>query len=89
LPTARSATATAVLDGRIYVAGGEVPMLFAIHEVFDAATSTWLEGPAMQVPRHGVAAVALDDRIFVAGGGTVQGLQPTAHADMFVPVGPG
>ncbi len=85
MPTARSATGTAAFAGRIYVMGGEVPQLFDVNEVYDIATDTWSTAAPMPVARHGVAAVALEERIFLPAGGTVQGLQPTTHADSFLP----
>lgn len=85
MPTARSAPAQATFDGKIYVAGGEIPQLFAVHEVYDVATDTWDGAPSMPIPRHGVAAVALDDRILLPAGGVVQGVLPTAMVDSFVP----
>jgi hypothetical protein len=89
LPTARSAMALAALDGRIHAMGGEVPRLFDLHEVYDPIMDSWSLGPPMPIPRHGVPAVALGDRILVPGGGTVQGLEPTAHVDAFVVGGAG
>ena len=77
--------AAAALDGKIYAMGGEIPRLFAVHEVYGIATDTWSTAVPMPLPRHGVAAVALDDRILVPAGGTVQGLAPTARVDAFMP----
>lgn len=85
MPTARSATGTGFFEGRIYVAGGEVPMLHPVHEAYDIAVDTWTTLDAMPLPRHGVAAVALDDRVLYPGGGTVQGIGPTSTVDSFVP----
>ncbi len=85
MPTARAAAAVAAFGNRIFAAGGETPMLFAVNEVYDIATNSWSNAAAMAIPRHGIAAVTLDDRILTPGGGTVQGLQPTAAVDSFVP----
>jgi hypothetical protein len=85
LPTARSAAAAAALGGRIWVAGGEVPRLFAVNEVYDVASDRWCGDTPMAIPRHGIAAVALGDRILAPAGGVVQGLQATAATDEFVP----
>jgi N-acetylneuraminic acid mutarotase len=85
MPTARSAMGTAAIGGRIFVAGGEVPQLFDVNEVYDVATDAWSVAAPMPVPRHGLAAVALGDRILMPGGGTIQGLRPTAHVDLFLP----
>ena len=85
MPTARAAAAVAAFGNRIFAAGGETPMLFSVNEVYDVATDAWSNAAAMAIPRHGVAAVTLDDHILTPGGGTVQGLQPTAAVDSFVP----
>jgi hypothetical protein len=87
MPTARAAAAVATFGNRIFAAGGETPMLFAVNEVYDVATDSWSNAAAMDIPRHGIAAVTLDDGILTPGGGTVQGLQPTAAVDSFVPSG--
>ena len=88
MPTARSATATAALNGKIYVAGGEVPQLFAVNEIYDVETDTWESAAPMPIPRHGLAAVTLDDRILAPAGGIVQGINPTNAVDSFVPPRP-
>jgi N-acetylneuraminic acid mutarotase len=85
MPTARAAAAVASFGNRIFAAGGETPMLFSVHEVYDVATDSWSNAATMAIPRHGIAAVTLDDRILTPGGGVVQGLQPTAAVDSFVP----
>lgn len=87
MPTARSAPAQVTFDGKIYVAGGEIPQVFAVHEVYDVATDTWDVALTMPIPLHGAAAVALDDRILIAGGGKVQGVLPTDMVYSFVPGG--
>jgi hypothetical protein len=86
MPTARSATATAAFGSRIFVAGGEVPQLFSVNEVYDIPTNTWSCQAPMPLPRHGIAAVALDDRILMPAGGVVQGLNPTNLVDAFTPL---
>ena len=85
LPTARSAMAVAAFGRRIYVMGGELPMLFDVNEVYDISTGAWSCQAPMPLPRHGIAAVTLDDRILAPAGGVVQGLQPTNAVDSFIP----
>lgn len=77
-PTARNSAAAAVVDGRIYVAGGRqvvtlpngnriqrnVPDL----EVYDPATDTWESRAPMPQAQGGLAAAALDGRLYVFGG---------------------
>jgi hypothetical protein len=75
----------AAFGRRIIVAGGEVPMLFRVNEIYDTATNTWPSATPMPVPRHGVSAVTLNDGVLMPAGGTVQGLLPTTHVDKFIP----
>jgi len=67
MPTARSGGGKAVIDGRIYVAGGRPPGGSAF-EVYDPATDTWEKLPDMPTQRNHLAMVALNGRIIVAGG---------------------
>ncbi len=66
--------AAAVLDGALYVFGGEVfgqPGI--VHpEVwrYDPKTDAWDAAAPMPTPRHGVGAVALDGSIYLVGGAT-------------------
>ena len=72
MPTARSGGGQAVLDGKIYVAGGRAPGGSAF-EVYDPATDTWEELPDLPTQRNHLAMVALNGRIIVAGGRTGPG----------------
>ncbi len=61
MPTARSGTGIAVVDGKIHVLGGEGWIedfggVFRAHEVYDPKTNTWARYPRMITPRHGFAA---------------------------------
>lgn len=85
MPTARSALFMETLGTKIYAAGGEIPQLFATHEIYDVATNTWTCAPSMAIPRHGIAAVSLDEVILAPGGGVIQGLDATNRMDSFVP----
>jgi len=85
MPTARAASATAAFGVRIFVAGGETPMLFAVNDVYNVVSNSWTCQAPMTTARHGIAAVTLDDRILTPAGGTVQGLRPTNHVDSFIP----
>mgnify|MGYP000517407042 CR=1 FL=1 len=95
MPTARAAPGVAAIGPRIYVAGGETPQLFSVHEVFDIRTNRWSCATSMPLPRHGIGAEVIGPgpgvggpaaRILFPAGGTVQGLQPTAAADVFAPL---
>lgn len=84
---ARAAMVMAPWGSKIYCAGGETPMLFAVNEVYDILTDTWSLDTEMAIPRHGIAAVTLESGVFAPAGGVVQGFTPTNAADLFVPAG--
>jgi N-acetylneuraminic acid mutarotase len=73
MPTARSAVASAVYNGRIYIAGGEwqdpvVQTAFRVFEAYDPATNTWSTLPPMATPRHGVAGAVIGNRFYAVSG---------------------
>jgi len=73
MPTARSGTAIATLDGKVHVLGGEGWIeefggVFRAHEVYDPKTNSWAKYPRMLTPRHGFAAAALGGRIYAVSG---------------------
>jgi hypothetical protein len=72
MPTARSAGGEAVLDGKIYVAGGRAPGGSAF-EAYDPASDTWEKLPDLPSQRNHLAMVALNGKIIVAGGRTAPG----------------
>src|SRR5688500_1317585 len=67
MPTPRSGGGAAVIDGKIYVAGGRPPGGSAF-EVYDPATDKWEKLPDLPTQRNHLAMVALNGRIIVAGG---------------------
>ncbi len=92
MPTSRGGVASAVLDGRLYVFGGEgdarSPLgVFAAAEAYDPASDRWEVLPAMRTPRHGMGAAAAGGAIVVPGGATRQGLGASAVVEAFVPAG--
>ncbi len=73
MPTTRSALATGVYNGRIYVAGGEyqdphMMATFRAVEAYDPASNSWSTMPSMPVSRHGLAAGVVGSRLIVVGG---------------------
>jgi len=73
MPTARSAVASAVYNGRIYIAGGEwqdpvVQTAFRVFEAYDPATNTWSTLSPMATPRHGVAGAVIGNRFYAVSG---------------------
>jgi N-acetylneuraminic acid mutarotase len=74
MPIARSATAAAVLDGKIFVFGGErFGGVFNNTEMFDPVTQRWSELTPMPVGRHGSGAVTVGNMIYLPAGGVVYG----------------
>ena len=65
----RRATAAAVVDGRIYLAGGrqDSESLSRV-DVFDPGTGNWDRAPDLPEPRSGAAVAVLDGRIHLLGG---------------------
>ena len=75
MPTDRLALACALLDGKIYVAGGlhcvnNVPDYNGLKtfEVYDLASETWSTLPDMPTNRWGLSMEAFDGKIYVFGG---------------------
>jgi N-acetylneuraminic acid mutarotase len=73
MPTARSGTAIAVMNGQIHVLGGEGWIddfggVFRAHEVFDPRTNTWARAARMLTPRHGFAADTIGQAIYAVSG---------------------
>ena len=69
MDTARSEIHAAVLDGKIYVAGGiGFFRTLASCEVFDIASKTWSACPDLPRPLHHVAMASDDKKIYASGG---------------------
>ncbi|HHV7522363.1 TPA: Kelch repeat-containing protein [Burkholderia orbicola] len=74
MPVARSGTQAAVLNGKIFVFGGEkFGGVFNVSEMFDPATQRWSELTPMPVGRHGTGAAVLNNMIYIPGGGPLNG----------------
>jgi N-acetylneuraminic acid mutarotase len=70
LPTNRSGLSAAVVNGSVYVFGGESTKAnFDNNERYDPTSNSWTIEQPMLTPRHGSAAVAIDDKIYVIAGG--------------------
>ncbi len=77
IPTPRGGTAGGVVNGRIYVAGGEAfdpSRTFPQVEVYDPSTNVWMKAPDLPTPRHGLAVQGVGDTLYVIGGGPTAGL---------------
>jgi N-acetylneuraminic acid mutarotase len=73
MPTARSGTGIATVDGRIHVLGGEGWIddfggVFRAHEVYDPKTNSWSRAARMITPRHGFAAAEIGKIIYAVSG---------------------
>ena len=73
MPTARSAVGAAVIDGRIYVIGGEgwvdqLGGVFCTNEAYDPTRNSWVEKTPMPAARHGFAKGVLDGKLFAVSG---------------------
>jgi N-acetylneuraminic acid mutarotase len=86
MPTARSGIAAAVLEGRMFVFGGEGPAgTFSQAEAYDARTNSWSSHARMPTARHGLGATAVGGRIYVVSGGPTPGDSVSAADEIFVP----
>jgi len=78
LLTARGGVAGSVLDGKLYIFGGEGNAMdpsgvFPQVEAYDPVTDSWEALPDMLLPRHGLAAATFEGRIYLPGGASQQG----------------
>jgi len=73
MPSARSAMASGVYEGRIYVTGGEGQdaqrmYTFRALEAYDPAANTWSILPSLPVSRHGLAGAVVGNRLHMVSG---------------------
>jgi hypothetical protein len=79
-------TATALMDGRVLVAGGFTEQRSAGHaELFDATRGAFLPLPAMVAARHSHTATRLADGRVLLTGGYAAGDSATTSAELFDP----
>lgn len=72
--SARSGSAVAVLDGKIFVFGGErLGGTFNQAEAYDPVADVWAELAAMPMSAHGTGAVTIGEAIYIPAGGTLNG----------------
>lgn len=67
MPTARGGGAAAVIDGKIYVAGGRPPR-GSDFAVYDPGSDAWTTLPDLPTARNHLAVAAVDGRVYVVGG---------------------
>jgi RNA polymerase sigma factor (sigma-70 family) len=71
MPNPRTATCSAVVNGKIYVIGGGIiaGQGQSIVEEYDPIKDTWIRKTDMPTPRFLSAAAVVNDKIYVIGGG--------------------
>ena len=86
MPTARGGGGKAVVNGKIYVAGGRPPGGSAF-EVYDPAADKWEKLPDLPTQRNHLAMVAIGGKIIVAGGrfGPGAGAERTDVVEIYDP----
>jgi N-acetylneuraminic acid mutarotase len=90
MPTARGGTACGVIDGRLFVVGGEgnpdTPSgVFPHNEAYVAASDRWETHEPMRTPRHGMQAAAWEGVLYVPAGGITESLGATDVHETFTP----
>jgi N-acetylneuraminic acid mutarotase len=66
MPTARLNFATASVDGKIYVIGGD--SFLDKNEIYNPATETWQTGTPMPTARQHIKAAVVNNKIYIIGG---------------------
>jgi N-acetylneuraminic acid mutarotase len=75
-----------VLDGRIFVFGGEARSgTFSEVEAYDPESNGWSRFVRMPTARHGLGAVVVGRRIYVIAGGPTPGGSASSAVDIFTP----
>ena len=79
MPTARYNFGTCVVDGKVFVIGGEIEVFgersVAIVEVYDPKTDTWERRIDMPTARAGVVTLVVDGKIYAIGGAELKKFQ--------------
>lgn len=74
MPTARSGITSQVLNGKIFVFGGESDRgTFNENEAFDPVTDQWESKPPMPHACHGLGSAVVNNRIHLLTGGPKPG----------------
>jgi N-acetylneuraminic acid mutarotase len=82
MPIPRSGTQAAVLDGKIFLFGGEkFGGVFNNTEMYDPATERWSELTPMPIGRHGTGAVTIGNMIYIPAGGPLNGGEAQTNAN--------
>jgi N-acetylneuraminic acid mutarotase len=70
MPTARSGLGVAVVDGKIYVIGGQNGTALSTNEMYDPITNTWSSKKPMPTPRAYFGITVYQNKIYAIGGAT-------------------
>ena len=90
MPTGRSGIGGGVVNGELFVFGGEVPGVHGEVEAYNPATNSWRSLPKMPHPRHGIFASVIGNRIYLPGGGAIEAFGAAAKVnDVFIVDAPG
>jgi N-acetylneuraminic acid mutarotase len=88
LPTARSGITAAIVEGKIYVMGGEgATGTFNQNEAFDPVRDTWQAMTPMPTARHGLGSAVVQRRIYIISGGPTPGGSFSDLNEVFTPPG--
>ena len=86
LPTARSGITAAVVEGKIYVFGGEgAAGTFNENEPYDPVSDTWQRMAPMPTARHGLGSAIVQGRMYVISGGPTPGGSFSDVNEVFTP----
>lgn len=95
MPTAREHLTSAVVDGKLYVIGGEVPnpdgtgnetyKRLATVEMYDPAADQWTALASMPTPRSSITSAVLNGQIHVVSGENVQDSCVFAQHEVYDP----
>jgi N-acetylneuraminic acid mutarotase len=84
--TQRGASATGVIDGKIYVAGGLRYGATTEVSIYDPIADAWTSAPSLPQPRDHACGGVVDGRLYVAGG---RNGDPTAPSSLVFELTPG
>jgi N-acetylneuraminic acid mutarotase len=88
MPSARGGLSAAVVEGAIYIFGGEQwsPVEKVIPNVlrYDITKNRWSKKTKMLTPRHGTSAATIDKKIYVFGGANVPGIGAVNSTEVLV-----
>jgi N-acetylneuraminic acid mutarotase len=87
MPTARGGGGGAVVDGKIYVAGGRPPR-GSDFAVYDSAADSWRTLPDLPTQRNHIGVAAVGGKIYVVGGRFEAGFESaqTDRVEMYDPI---